>query len=40
MLSEKEKRRMGFLEEDEAMFGLTSGEVLELINLREKAVKL
>ena len=32
----KEKRRLGFLEEDNEMFGLTPNEEAELNRLREK----
>lgn len=36
MLNEKEERRLGFLEEDNEMFGLTPSEESELNNLRKK----
>jgi len=36
---EKEKRRMGFLEEDKEMFGLTPNEEIELKKLQNKYKK-
>lgn len=38
-LSDKEKRRIGFLIEDKDMFGLTNSEEIELSCLKERSSK-